>query len=220
MTNPLNPKQIQRRTVQMTTFEDGLWDILTGLIFLLLGIYPLTRVLLGPNLNLVFFLAVMLVFVFLQVIARRHYSEPRLGVVKMRPAPSKVFIVAMVGLLIAVSLALGFSIIRIPDALRTTIDEMPAWFKIFGVDLLASLLIMVVYSLMGFVFGVPRLYIYGWLIGVGNLASVILSRWYGLNFNLPLVAASLIILAVGVNLFVRFLRKYPLPSVDQEAEHV
>ena len=49
MTNPLNPKQIQRRTVQMTTFEDGLWDILTGLIFLLLGIYPLTRVLLGSR---------------------------------------------------------------------------------------------------------------------------------------------------------------------------
>ena len=48
MALPIDPKQVHRRTIQLKTFEDGLWDILTGLIFLLLGIYPLTREILGP----------------------------------------------------------------------------------------------------------------------------------------------------------------------------
>ena len=51
--------RIQRRVIQMTSFEDGLWDLLLGTIFMLLAVYPITRELLGPVWNLVLFLVLL-----------------------------------------------------------------------------------------------------------------------------------------------------------------
>ena len=50
-------RQIQRRVFQLVSFEDGLWDLLLGLIFLALAVYPVTRELLGPEWNIVLFVA-------------------------------------------------------------------------------------------------------------------------------------------------------------------
>ena len=43
----------QKRTVRLLSYEDGLWDLLLGVVFLLLAIYPITRAVLGPAWNLV-----------------------------------------------------------------------------------------------------------------------------------------------------------------------
>jgi hypothetical protein len=217
MALPIDPKHVHRRTVQLKTFEDGLWDILTGLIFLLLGIYPVTRAILGPYLNLILFLVVMLVFVSLFQIARQRYSDPRLGVVKMRPPRVKIFIVVLTGILVLLTMAFHFHWIQIPDFLRALFNNLPIFIKQYGVDLAAGLLILFVFCTLGAAFGVRRLYLYGFLIAVGSLVPVLFAPWYRLTINLPLVLASLIILLVGVVLFARFLHRYPLPSKDQEA---
>lgn len=71
--------------------------------------------------------------------------------------------------------------------------------------------VVVVFSLIGYLFGVARLYLYGWLLGVGDLASTALNQARGLPFNLPMVISAGIILAIGVVLLVRFVRKYTIP---------
>jgi len=63
MEQPLTPREAQRRTVRLVNYEDGLWDILLGLIFLALSLYPITRRLLGPELNLGLFLVVLALLV-------------------------------------------------------------------------------------------------------------------------------------------------------------
>ena len=174
---------------------------------------------LGPYLNLLLFIVVMLVFVSLVQIARQRYSDPRLGVIKMRPPRVKILIVVLTAILVLVTMAFGLHWIQIPDSLRASLSNLPNFLKQFGVDLAAGLLILIVFSTLGAAFGVPRLYLYGLMIAVGSLVPVLFASWYRLTINLPLVIAALIILLVGVVLFARFLRKYPLHSNDQEANH-
>ena len=67
-------KQVEQRTIQLINFEDGLWDLMLGLIFMALAVYPLTRQWLGPEWNLVLFLVVLGVVIFVQQVVRRRVS--------------------------------------------------------------------------------------------------------------------------------------------------
>ena len=49
MSDQINLRDVQKRTMQMMNYEDGLWDMLLGALFLMLSIYPITREKLGPN---------------------------------------------------------------------------------------------------------------------------------------------------------------------------
>ena len=69
-------------------------------------------------------------------------------------------------------------------------------------------------SVRGYRFGVVRLFLCGWLIGLGNLASTALALYLGTPFNLPLAVASVIILLTGVALLTRFLRRYPADDLE------
>ncbi len=52
-------RQVQKRTVRLLSYEDGLWDLLLGTVFLLLAIYPITRARLGPAWNLALFVGLL-----------------------------------------------------------------------------------------------------------------------------------------------------------------
>jgi len=219
MVLPINQKEIQRRTKRLATFEDGLWDMLTGAVFFMLGIFPITRQFLGPGLNLVLFLVVMLVLIGLQLLARRIYSEPRLGVVKMRWSLSKTILVTVTFLLVVFSLIITFFFLPKSTPARNPFTGMPGWLSKFGVDLAAAMIVMAVYNIMGFLFRVPRLFLYGWMLGLGSLSSAIWPTWFGITVNLPLALAALIIFLTGVVLFIRFIRKYSLPPTDLDVGH-
>jgi NhaP-type Na+/H+ or K+/H+ antiporter len=66
------------------------------------------------------------------------------------------------------------------------------------------------FSLLGFMFQVRRLHLYGWMLGVANLASVYLEHNAGWNFLLPLAIAAGVILLIGFVRLVRFLQAYPM----------
>jgi hypothetical protein len=70
------------------------------------------------------------------------------------------------------------------------------------------------FSAMGYAFGVSRLYFYGWLIGLANIASVYMTHTAGWSFNIPLAIAAGMILLIGFVLLGRFLRKYPLRTQE------
>ncbi len=84
----------------------------------------------------------------------------------------------------------------------------------YMVEILALLFEVGLFSAIGYVFGVPRLFLYGWLLGGANLVSVILYRGGPAAFNWPVAIAAGVILLIGASLLVRMLRKYPV----QEAE--
>jgi len=82
------------------------------------------------------------------------------------------------------------------------------------VEILALLVQVGLFSAIGYVFGVPRLFLYGWLLGGSYLVSVILYRGGPEVFNLPLGIASGVILLIGAFLLVRMLRRYPVREAE------
>ena len=89
-----------------------------------------------------------------------------------------------------------------------------AWRSRLVGDIFFAALIIGCFTLFAHFTGVPRLYLYGWLIGLGNLASAALMLYAGSTFNWPLALAGLIIVLIGANLFRRFMRRYPIPNQD------
>ncbi len=208
-------RQVQKRTVQMMNFEDGLWDMLLGAIFMFLAIYPITRELLGPEWNIVLFLGGLVLLTVGQLALRHFISAPRLGYARPRRLPKLrlllIFTVIMVilttSLLLVTLLSPGSE--AAPSATAVTSTE-----RGYTVDLIVLLVIGGLFSAMGYFFGVSRLYIYGWVIGLANLASIYMSHNAGWSFNIPLAVVAGMILLIGFVLLGRFLRKYPIRAQE------
>jgi hypothetical protein len=215
MAEQITPTEVQRRVFRLLNYEDGLWDITLGVMFLLLGIYPVTRRLLGPALNALLFLALLAILVAGQLYARRVVSAPRIGMAKPRRSPAKTALLAIAVVLVLATFGLVLATLLSPQSIpEPRWTHLPEWVGDLDVDILASLAIIGLFSLMAYLSGVLRLYLYGWLIGLGNLASTALTLYAGYAFNLPLVIAAGIILLIGLSLLIRFLKKYPIPTAE------
>jgi hypothetical protein len=208
-------RQVQKRMYQMMNFEDGLWDLLLGTIFMFLAIYPITRELLGPEWNIVLFLGSLGLLVVGLLVLRHFISVPRIGYV--RPRSSRKL--RLLAIFTVIMVLLTFSLLLItflspgseaaPSATAETSTE-----RGYTVELIALLVIGGLFSAMGYFFGVSRLYFYGWLIGLANLASVYMTHNAGWSFNIPLAVVAGMILLIGFALLGRFLRKYPIRTQE------
>jgi hypothetical protein len=102
----------------------------------------------------------------------------------------------------------------------------PGWFSSGGeptspslvrgylVEWIVVLVMGGIFSAMGYIFGVARLYIYGWMLGLANLASVYMTHTAGWTFHIPGAFAAGIILVIGFTLLLRFLRNYPIRTQE------
>ncbi|MGD8751151.1 MAG: hypothetical protein PVG14_07000 [Anaerolineales bacterium] len=205
-------RQVQRRIFQLMSFEDGLWDLLLGTIFMLLAIYPITRELLGPELNIVLFLILLALVSVGQLIVRYFVSAPRIGYVRPRPSRGLRFfaIFTIVMVLITFGLVVMTFFGPVFGSNSSVPVEAPSG-RSYLVELIVVLVMGGLFSAMGYLFGVTRLYFYGWLLGLANLASVYMAHNAGWNFHIPSAIVAGIIFLTGFMLLVRFLRKYPVP---------
>jgi hypothetical protein len=148
----------------------------------------------GPLWNMVLFLVVLAASTVGYGVARRILSSPRMGHVRARPTPQKALLTFLLGLTVAATFGLVIATLRSPDRVHAVIGAiLPNWAGDLFVDVLALAFVVVVFSAMGYVFRVGRLFLYGWLIGLGNLASTALSDRYGILPNLPLAVAAFLL---------------------------
>ncbi|MCX6069500.1 MAG: hypothetical protein NTU91_01380 [Chloroflexi bacterium] len=207
--------EVQRRTVRLLSYEDGLWDLLLGTIFMLLAVYPITRARLGPAWNMVLFVGLLLLATGVFSVLRRKISAPRLGYVKARYTPALKGMLAVAIALVALTVGLVILTLVKPGWLGGPAPEVTLVnVKSYLVEILVLLALVGLFSAMGYLFGVPRLFLYGWLLGCANLISVILYRGAPAGFNLPLAVAAGVILLIGAYLLVRMLRKYPVQGAE------
>ena len=210
MSKTTDLRQIQRRTNQLMNFEDGLWDLLLGSIFMFLAIYPVTRELLGPVWNLVLFLIVLALLVATQLLLRRFVSGPRIGYAEPRRSPKLrlVLIFTIVMVLLTFGLVLVTLLSPRPDS-SSSVPAEASTGRGYLVELITLLVLGGLFSFLGYLYGVTRLYFYGWMLGLANLASIYMVHNAGWTILIPLAFAAGIILLIGFVLLVRFLRKYP-----------
>jgi hypothetical protein len=214
MSESPNFRDVQKRTLQLLNYEDGIWDLLLGFIFMLLAVYPVTRAALGPTWNLVLYLVCLTIGVVVSQLVRYRISTPRLGYVKPKRARSQKLLVLVLIILVSATLGLVIATLISPETTGPSTSSPSTFLGRYWVDLLALAFLVLIFSGMGYAFGVNRLYLYGWLIGIGNLASVFLNRGAPERFNLPLAIAAGIILLIGISQLMRFLRDYPVQAEE------
>jgi hypothetical protein len=161
------------------------------------------------------FLGVIVVLVTIYLAARKLFVTPRIGSVKfgIRQNRQRRKLWAATSFLVLLTAAIGI-------LLTTGLISAPFWaggphwLNAFSVDIFFIVLIIGFFSVLAYVVGITRLHLYGWLLGIGNLASTMLGFYRGQVFHWPVFIAGLMIIVIGAIMFARFLRAYPEPVLE------
>lgn len=203
--------QVKRRNLQLIAFEDGLFDLLLGSVFMTLAVYPVTRELLGPILNFVLYLSWLALLVVGQLLLRHLVSAPRIGYVRLR----KTLTMRLLAIITVVMVLVTFGLVLVTllsPGLESSADVTftPNPDRSYMVELITLLVLGAFFSILGYLFGVRRLYFYGWMVGLAYLVSVYMEHNAGWVILFPQAIAAGIILVIGFVLLFRFLQNYPL----------
>jgi hypothetical protein len=204
----LDLKSTEKASFKLAAHADGTADISLGLVFMLLGIFPLTRAALGPSWNMVFYLAMLGIIVFTQTRVRARLLPDRIGVVKFGEKVKKR---KMVALLITIVLAALMIATWVLSARGYFIPS--SWLGQYGFDILVALVILGIFWGIAYTLELRRYYLYGLMLAVGFPIQALLT---GIYEGTPFLAAGLIITIIGAVLLNRFLKAYPVADSGQE----
>jgi hypothetical protein len=201
-------QQISLRNAERKVFRaahnDGLWDILLGLFFLMFVIAPFLSARLGDFWSSAVFVPFWgLAFLVVKVI-RRYVVVPRMGVVRFGQARRRKLVkFTIVMLLVNVTaLVLGFVAARNVGEVSGRMTS-----TMFG------LICLIGFSIAAYFLDFARLYVYGLLVGLSPLAGEWLySRGYATHHGFPITfgATAGIMIVVGLVMFARLLRDNPV----------
>jgi hypothetical protein len=215
MSHTLNPKTAEKQVFRLATLDDGIWEIWLGLFFALMSLFPLTRRALGPLWNAGLVLGVILLLLGLAWFLKQRLILPRTGMVKFGPDTKKKLKNAHIitwGLVLATFAVLILSANRLLP--QPTWENLPRWFTDFNIDLVFSLVIVAFFFMIAYAMSLPRFYLHGLLLGVGNFATTVLLVYKDTQFGWPVAVAGGIIAVIGVFVLFRFLQSYPLPEME------
>ncbi len=216
MSQLFSPKNAERKIFQLAMFQDGLWEIQIGGMIMLFSFYPITRRLLGPEWNLVLIFGLLAALLIIGAMLKRTVSNPRMGLVKYgKKLKSKLWTMQLIifGIFI-VSTALAISLIMKTFQEPNWGANLPGWFQVFDMDILFGLIIMSIFSLVSAVFKMWRPFIYGLLLAGGLVGSAALTVYQGTEFQYPFAISGGIILAIGLSIFLHFVRTYQIPTEE------
>jgi len=215
MTETMNLMELEKRAYA-SNFEDGLCDIFLGivlfamfseLLFSAIGVWwgyiipepmgnlSVSQVVLSALALLVFFAG------------KRLVTVPRMGVARFGPRRRarlcKIGVVLVATLIVGLVFAWGI----VPSGLSIGVPlPLVAWIM---VSLLG-------FGLAAYLLDFSRLYLYAVLFAASPVSFVLLKQAGFLTVGLSVVAVSAaIMIAVGIILLLRFLRKYPRPPEIQ-----
>ena len=211
MTADVDLKELEKRAYR-SFFGDGIWDVYLGLLLLGMGGGP---ALLQMGLPLAWAgilpLAFCAVAMVLFVAGKKYVTVPRLGAVEFGAA--RRLKRKRLSLVLACSALLGL-VLFVLAAWRSipalTLGSVPMVAVVFAVNCL------IVFSVGAYYLDFSRLYVYGLLYAVAFPLAVVLDEAGGVDASFLTAYAVLAgpMVVVGVALFVRFLRRYPVPSEE------
>ncbi len=195
MQTNVDMKQIARK-VYMSYFQDGLWDILLGVYLLGWGFsmwHELVAVMGG--------MWVAIYFVVLGL--KRILVYPRSGYIKLNEARKQQMRMVLLG---AVLFLLGFAVMG-----AFAFNDPPEWLGEYIMFIFMTMMAVVV-LLLGYWWRVTRWYIYAAIMFAGAVAQ----QWLGIPLELSFFVPGGIFGLYGVWLLIRFLRKYPKPTREEQ----
>jgi len=213
--NEMSLKEAERKAFQLSTSQDGLYDVFIGTYIALLSTTPWLdenglrtpwNVILALGLGLLIFLGVLILKKF--VVAPR-IGQVRYGVERKQRMKRLAFGMVIIFLLTVVMFGMTVSAIYFHEPIFSGSMEWSLPLDI--VHTTAGIFIFAIFSVIGYMNDYPRMYFYGFLFGLGYIISTTLQDITGNPFYWPWALAGLVAVITGLVLFIRFLRTYPLP---------
>lgn len=217
MATPLPDLDSLERHAFKKFYEDGLFDLLFGLMMIAISLAAVVQDWLHSevaSLALMFAVAVVLVLAFTAL--RLRWVRPRLGY--FAPGPRRRRRITFTRLALLGSFILGVAAFGVVGVAGGS-GVAPT-----GVEVLLPVVwfvnATVVLGLMAYLLDVPRFYLYGVLFGLVGPLLIWPDVLWNVRVPPPLVfgAAAVPILAIGAWKLVHFLRTYPIPAPGPEAD--
>jgi cytochrome bd-type quinol oxidase subunit 2 len=200
MEQEINLKQLERKAWK-SYHQDGLWDVFFGILLLSLGVTALTN---SNTVHVVLTLAALAVF----FCGKRFVTVPRMGLVAFgaERKAKKTKIAAVLTLTFVLGVALYIVVTLSSGAVEWMRDQTVLFPLGVGVMMLA------VFTLMGCWMDFGRMYFIGLVFALAFTGMMLLHN--------PIVffVAGTVVLLPGLFIFVRFLRRYPLPPGPEAQE--
>jgi hypothetical protein len=188
----------------MSYHQDGLIDIIIGLYALAFGSGIILDIAYDFSFAAIMPAILIAIILPLWMAAKRKITMPRIGFVKFGTRGSNKLFAVFVGLMVA---GLGVFFLF---TVATMQDGTPLWIDIlfqYGM-IVIGLISAIIASLFAYSMGLKRLHGYGLLI----LVSFTIGYFLSIPFQYLLLVIGSAIIACGIALLVRFVRKYPLPK--------
>ncbi|MFX1364965.1 MAG: hypothetical protein ACFFCE_15945 [Promethearchaeota archaeon] len=211
MAENFNFKKIEKNILK-TAHQHGFIDLIFGFLLLGMGFFPFFyESLPSPYKYFLWQLIVVFISLVSTFYVTKYIIQPRTGVVK--PGPSiksirkKLFILVSIQLLIELILLI---LLFTGSGSGSKVSEM-----IFM--LITGLLFIPTFAIMGFLMKFPRLYLIGLLIWLANFINALLydSMDWVTRSLLSYGIIGAVIFLMGLALFIRFLKRYPLPKEER-----
>lgn len=205
----LSEKALERK-IWGRVFQDGLWDLYVGILFLNAAFWVASgRLGFAWGSTAVTAIGVLVVVLILFQTAKKKITAPRMGYFEIQKKRTSKYRLAGV-LSVAVTVALVvMTILRVGGSFRGGLSSF--LFILFGVLALKG---VVLFCLGAYSWGVERFYVYAMLLLAGFLGSEVLVATRGIDRGWDIVGMlglpGIVMLFVGGILLTRFLRKYPI----------
>ncbi len=215
---PMSIKEAERKAFRLSTNQDGLYDIFIGAYIILLSAMTwLDENGLRTPWNVILVLVLGLLILLGITLTKKFIVAPRIGQVRYgveRQQRMKRLAIGMMIIFLLTVALFGMTISAIyfrEPILKGTFE----WaFPLDIVHTAAGIFIFAIFSVIGYMNDYARLYLYGFLFGLGYVVSTTLQDITGNPFYWPWALAGLVAVVIGLILFARFLRDYPLPSEE------
>jgi hypothetical protein len=195
MSQNANLKKLERKAF-LSYHQDGLLDIIIGLYITGFGVFIATG-------NVVF-MTIGWLPIMLFIPLKNRITVPRFGYVRFssqRQSTFRLALAVVVGVLL-LAFFTGMFFFVSSGQMPARVEAFLRQYDMFVLCTLMSIILLAV----GVLIGLKRLYIYAALL----ILSSAIGSYLWLNPSIYLIGVGFVILATGLMMLVRFIRKYPL----------
>ena len=207
MSQTINLKELERKA-WTSYFQDGLWDIYLGLLLLAMAVWALlSDVGFSESWGMAIFIGLEVLAMLVLWIGKKLITVPRMGRVKF--GPKRKAKLSWVRVILFISVLVGAGVFVAASAMR---GNRPGWLNAaFFAPAAWVVNAIVVFSLGAYFLDFKRLYLIGVMYALAVPLDILFRQFSDIDlsfiaFGIP----AMVILIIGLVVFVRFLRDYPL----------